>query len=573
MAAFLLHGQPTQAAWQPAVEVSASGQHASSARLALDASGVATAVWSASDGIVRAAERPAGGSWQPPQALSAAGQGATRPDIGVDARGGAVVVWSTATGAVQSVTRDGSGSWQAPVDVAIGNGPAHVAVAANGDAVAVWIHRSDATTTVVQAVERAAAGDWQAPVNLSVPLTDQYGGYGEPRVTIDPHGRATAAWHSISSDDFTSAVQSAARPAGGGWETPATISTDARFNASPEIVVDPQGTAIVVWAAGGVWGGAVKSSARAPGESWQAPVVLAQRGANAQVAAAASGTALAVWDSFLIPRIGVSASVSAAVRPAGGGPWQTATQISPTGEDQAPPRVLQTTSPKLGLDADGNAVVIWQNRDATSFDEVNEVTVQAVVRPAGGGWSKPTVLARGYVSDVQVAVRGPGDALGLWIAPDGVVRSATYRGSASPPRSTPPRPPRLSKLRVSPRAFRAPARPGRSVGGSARSGTRVSYTLSAPAAVRFTVARLRVGRRVGGRCVPAVARNRRSRNCMRAVRVRGGFGRSRPAGSDRFTFTGRLVGRPLRPGHYRLIATPAGGRAITVLVRVLRGRA
>ena len=360
--------------------------------------------------------------------------------------------------------------------------------------------------------------------------------------------------------------------AGGGWEAPATISTDARLNASPEIVVDPQGTAIVVWAAGGVWGGAVKSSARAPGESWQTPVALAQRGANAQVAADAGGTALAVWDSFLIPRIGVSASVSASVRSAGG-PWQTATQISPTGQDQAPPRVLQTTSPKLGLDADGNAVVIWQNRDATSFGEVNEVTLQAVVRPAGGGWSEPAVLAPGYVSEVQVAVRGLRDALGLWIAPDGVVRSATYRASASPPPSTRPRPPRLSKLRVSPRAFRAPARPGRSVGGSARSGTRVRYTLSAPANVRFTVARLRVGRRVGGRCVPAVARNRRSRNCTRAVRVRGGFGRSRPAGSDRFTFTGRLAGRPLRPGHYRLIATPAGGRAVTVLVRVLRGRA
>ena len=43
--------------------------------------------------------------------------------------------------------------------------------------------------------------------------------------------------------------------------------------------------------------------------------------------------------------------------------------------------------------------------------------------------------------------------------------------------------------------------------------------------------------------------------------ARGSFTRIRPAGADRFAFTGRLAGRALAPGRYRLVATPsAGGR-------------
>jgi hypothetical protein len=84
----------------------------------------------------------------------------------------------------------------------------------------------------------------------------------------------------------------------------------------------------------------------------------------------------------------------------------------------------------------------------------------------------------------------------------------------------------------------------------------VSYTLNAQARVRFTVERSRAGRRVAGRCVKQTTSNRRHKSCTRSVRVRGSFTRHRPPGSDRFRFTGRLAGRSLKPGTYRLVATP-----------------
>jgi DNA-binding beta-propeller fold protein YncE len=85
---------------------------------------------------------------------------------------------------------------------------------------------------------------------------------------------------------------------------------------------------------------------------------------------------------------------------------------------------------------------------------------------------------------------------------------------------------RLQFLGLSPRAFRA--------GGP---GATVSYVLRSRARVRFTVQR-----RTGGRY----------------RRVRGSITRRGRQGANSFRFTGRIGGRPLRPGSYRLSATVAG---------------
>jgi hypothetical protein len=90
----------------------------------------------------------------------------------------------------------------------------------------------------------------------------------------------------------------------------------------------------------------------------------------------------------------------------------------------------------------------------------------------------------------------------------------------------------------------------------------VSYSLDIAAGVRFTVERAQGGRRVGGRCVKATTRNRTRTRCTRYVRVRRSFKRTRQAGADRFRFTGRLAGRALAPGRYRLVATPTANSKV-----------
>lgn len=125
----------------------------------------------------------------------------------------------------------------------------------------------------------------------------------------------------------------------------------------------------------------------------------------------------------------------------------------------------------------------------------------------------------------------------------------------------------LSELRISPRKFRAAPRGG-SIVRPAAVGTRVSYRVSLAARVRFRVERSRPGRRVGGRCVAPTRSNRAAPRCRRFVRLRGSFEHAGQAGQNAFRFSGRLRGRRLLPGRYRLRAAPVlAGSRLGALVR------
>jgi hypothetical protein len=122
-------------------------------------------------------------------------------------------------------------------------------------------------------------------------------------------------------------------------------------------------------------------------------------------------------------------------------------------------------------------------------------------------------------------------------------------------------PPVLSALKVAPTKFRA-AGSGPSAVAAARTpvGALVSYRLSIPALVKFTVKRPTTGRRAAnGKCAKAKRSNRKRRHCTRYVGVKGSFTRQSPAGPDRFRFSGRVGGKKLRPGRYRLYAKPGSG--------------
>ena len=125
-----------------------------------------------------------------------------------------------------------------------------------------------------------------------------------------------------------------------------------------------------------------------------------------------------------------------------------------------------------------------------------------------------------------------------------------------PPADTTP--PSLTALALSPTRFRA-ARRGPSI--AAKTGSRISYKLSEAATLTFRVERAAAGRRAHGRCVKPKRANRTLKRCTRYTALRGVLTREGAAGTNSFTFTGRLRGRKLRAGRYRLraVATDAAG--------------
>ena len=91
-------------------------------------------------------------------------------------------------------------------------------------------------------------------------------------------------------------------------------------------------------------------------------------------------------------------------------------------------------------------------------------------------------------------------------------------------------------------------------------GTRVTYSLSEPATVAFTVERAAPGRKVNGRCVAPSRRNRSAKKCTRFVAVKGSLSHNGVAGANSLRFTNKK----LKPGSYRLIASAtdvAGNRS------------
>jgi uncharacterized delta-60 repeat protein len=148
---------------------------------------------------------------------------------------------------------------------------------------------------------------------------------------------------------------------------------------------------------------------------------------------------------------------------------------------------------------------------------------------------------------------------------DAVVYRLQGRGDRGDPGAAPKAPtaatlraraPVLAGLRITPRAFRA-ARSGPAVAPAGRrGGALVSFTLDRAATVRLGIERAIRGRVVGGRCVGPTRSNRGKRACTRYASVAGGFTHRGVAGTNRFRLTGRLSARRLRPGRYRLVATP-----------------
>ncbi len=125
---------------------------------------------------------------------------------------------------------------------------------------------------------------------------------------------------------------------------------------------------------------------------------------------------------------------------------------------------------------------------------------------------------------------------------------------------------RLSGLRLSPARFRS--RGARR--GKPPLGTTLSYRLSAAARVVFTIERARQGRRVKGACRKPTRANRARRPCTRWVAV-GRFGVDGKAGANTIRFAGKVGGKPLPPGSYRIRArTPGSQPAAAKRFRVLR---
>jgi hypothetical protein len=226
-------------------------------RVALDPQGDAVAVWvqtlATSPSIVAATRPGVSGVWQSPAQIGSTGPTDGGPQVVIDPAGRATAIWADASG-IRTADQPLGGTWSTPAAVpgSAGAFDPSLALDPQGDATAVFDQSvgngvGPSAKADAAASARPLGATWQTPVVISTQNPDS-GHAPNPQVAVDPQGDAIAVWTAF--DGTNNTAEAANRPAGGAWPAPAaakTLSRDAEGLSPPQLAVDPQGNAAVVW--------------------------------------------------------------------------------------------------------------------------------------------------------------------------------------------------------------------------------------------------------------------------------------------------------------------------------------
>jgi hypothetical protein len=229
-----------------------------------------------------------------------------------------------------------------------------VAVAPDGTATVVW-KRFNGSSYVVQERRLSAAGVREASGH---PLSAPGGDAVEPQVAVAPDGTATVVW---SRFDGVDTVVQARRVAPDGTPAAATadLSASGENAVEPEVGVDGDGVATVVWArfdgAATIIQARRVSAAGLPDPDVEDLSAAGRGAAEPRLAVNPAGLAMVVWDrfdggNFIVQGRRVSAS---------GQPSAGVLNLSAAGRDAA--------EPEVAIAADGAATVVWDRFDGANF--------------------------------------------------------------------------------------------------------------------------------------------------------------------------------------------------------------
>jgi hypothetical protein len=228
-----------------------------------------------------------------------------------------------------------------------------------------------------------------------------------------------------------------------------------------------------------------------------------------------------------------------------------------------------------GIFGPGNIIVSNSNFDSTNKNHGGEVSAgpgnqtaaPLFVDAASGDYREapgsPTIDA-GAADPLDGELDLAGNQRSQGPAPD----IGAFEAAGPPP----PPPAQIQSLAIAPKAFRA-ANIGAAIVSAKKKGApvgaTVTYSLSAPASVDFTVERKTVGRSVRGRCVKRTKSNAGKKRCGLFKPMKPGFAAPGAAGSNRFKFSGRIGKKSLKPGPYRLVGS-AGGAIKRASFRIVK---
>jgi hemolysin type calcium-binding protein len=380
---------------QPA-NISPPGLNASRPLIASDGKGDLVAVWRELDHnawSIRAAVRSKGAGWHSKR-ISLPAQVTESPALAMDRQGNAVAAWQRSAGSgsvVQASVRPAGGDWSpsedlsAPGDTAFGAGVSAEA----GNLAAVWVVLRNRQTLVLSS-SRAVGGAWSPAETLAGPV----GNPDSPRIALDDHGGAVAAWR--WSNGAYHVVEAASSVKSGSWSAPVVLSANGRNSSRPHLAMDGAGRALVGWVrSNGDWTVAQVASRSTAGD-WTEPVDLSNRAGNVRnldLDMTRDGHAIASWGQGS-PNFDIWSSS----RLPGATRWSDPSPVT-----QNWPGI----DADVTLDEQGNATAVWSS----------DGTVSASFKPVGKPWQDDYLLSNydDPATAPAVAAYAPTQATGVWI--------------------------------------------------------------------------------------------------------------------------------------------------------------
>jgi hypothetical protein len=438
---------PAAKAWQGAelIETDDTGG-AGEPDIAFDGQGNAMAVWQQPDPAgmgskisIWARHYSASSGWGTAGRIEADDvQNGSDPRVAMDANGNAIAVWEirdnngansnivanryvagTGTGAGAGA---GAGSgWGIPLPIELPDqNPSNyqIAVNASGNATVVWqqFDQTDGFYNIRANHFVAGTGadtGWGTAQLLETQAADGDARY--PHVVLAASGHATAVWlQLVGSDDMYYMLASRYSP-NAGWSTPSPISPPDALGL-PQLALDAAGNAIAIWFGSGGGGFQVWSNRCIAGQWGTAAPLDTTNNTNFEphIAMARNGVATAVWAARIQPTGGAAYTVIRASRTcnassasSASSPWSTPVPLNVPGSDVA------DAIPQVATDANGNAVVVWEQRDA---DGVRQLWASHYLTTTNA-WSSPQRLDKATAIGVRswsIAMDAAGNAIAVW---------------------------------------------------------------------------------------------------------------------------------------------------------------
>jgi hypothetical protein len=345
------------------------------------------------------------GRWGPEHELSHALNQGDRSQITVGPNGEAIAAWveysSGAGEQVWSSRYSPDTGWGRPerIDTVGAREVKRVAVAFDdeGSAIATWRQWDTWSSTSIWANRYSPTTGWE--------VAQQVGAYPQPSFDIEdrmslavyPDGSAVLAW-SDSADLRACRFDPAT-----GWTTAETVHRGISTT-EPYLLTGPGSTAVLLWTDYDGERQNILSAQYDPTSGWGSPELVdtEDHGSATKPRAVVdrSGNVTAVWQQSDSLRDNVWAN-----RYTPGEGWGTARRIEASNAGDA-------TAPRLGVDAIGNVLAVWQQSDGEQTRALsNRYTVT-------GGWGVAEVLGahlEGNAFEPDVVIDANGNAIATWI--------------------------------------------------------------------------------------------------------------------------------------------------------------